>query len=139
MFERISTGVTSLTFKNRFNRHSTVNTKEILASGKYFFTILRRLFKHKNKNLFIHLSSKYVGYQLSANILRNCSSTYLLDKCINQFLSKINNLCNITNAKQKLGHVVSLPFYGVFMLKYRNSLRKIVFLYVCFVLHVYCL
>ena len=34
--------------------------------------------------------------------------------------------CNITNAKQKHGHVVSLPFYGAFMLKYRNSLRKIV-------------
>ena len=56
----------------------------------------------------------------------NCYPTYLLDKCINQFLSKINNSCNITNAKQKQGHVVSLPFYGVFMLKYCNSLRKIV-------------
>ena len=44
----------------------------------------------------------------------NCYPTYLLDKCINQFLSKINHLCNITNAKQKQGHVVSLPFYGVF-------------------------
>ena len=56
----------------------------------------------------------------------NCYPTYLLDKCINQFLSKINNSCNITNAKQKQGHVVSLSFYGVFMLKYRNSLSKIV-------------
>ena len=54
----------------------------------------------------------------------NCYT--LLDKCINQFLAKINNSCNITNAKQKQGHVVSLPFYGVFMLNYRNSLRKIV-------------
>ena len=56
----------------------------------------------------------------------NCYPTYLLDKCINQFLSKINNLCNITNARQKQGQVVSLPFYGVSMLKYRNSLRNIV-------------
>ena len=56
----------------------------------------------------------------------NCYPTNLLDKCINQFLLKINNSCNITNAKQKLGHVVSLPFYGVFMLKYRNNPRKIV-------------
>ena len=47
----------------------------------------------------------------------NCYLTYLLDKCINQFLSKIKNSCNITYAKQKQGHVVSLPFYGVFMLK----------------------
>ena len=28
--------------------------------------------------------------------------------------------------KQKQSHIVSLPFYGVFMLKYRYSLRKIV-------------
>ena len=56
----------------------------------------------------------------------NCYPTYLLDKCINQFLSKINNLCNKTYAKQKQGHVVSLPFYGIFMLKYRNSQCKIV-------------
>ena len=56
----------------------------------------------------------------------NCYSTHLLYKCINQFLSKINNSCNIKNAKQKQGHVVSLLLYGVFMLKYRNSLRKIV-------------
>ena len=56
----------------------------------------------------------------------NCYPTYLLDTCINQFLSKIKNSCKITNAKQKQGHVVSLPFYDVFMLKYCNSLRKIV-------------
>ena len=39
---------------------------------------------------------------------------------------KQSNLCSIINAKQKQGHVVSLPFYGVFMLKCRNSLRKLV-------------
>ena len=36
MFERILIGVTSFTLKNRFKQHGTVNTKETLASGKYF-------------------------------------------------------------------------------------------------------
>ena len=46
MFERISNGVTSLTLKNQFKRHGKANTKETLASGKYCFTILRRLLRY---------------------------------------------------------------------------------------------
>ena len=41
-------------------------------------------------------------------------------------MTEINYSCNKTYAKQKRGHVVSLPFYGVFMLKYRKNIRKIV-------------
>ena len=64
--------------------------------------------------------------KLRKMFLVHCYPTYLLDKCVNQFLSKINNSCNKTHAKQKQGHVVSLPFCGVFMFKYRKSLCKIV-------------
>ena len=60
----------------------------------------------------------------------NCYPTYLLDKCINQFLSKINNLCNITNARQKQGQVVSLPFYGVSMCDGRGEANFTYWLYI---------
>ena len=56
----------------------------------------------------------------------NCCPMYLFDNCINHFLSKINNLRNKTNFKQKQDHIVYIPLYGVFIIKYRNILRGIV-------------
>ena len=56
----------------------------------------------------------------------NCYPSQLLDNCINQFLSKTNYTCDKTNVKKKPDYFILLPFYGIFMLKYRNELRRII-------------
>ena len=64
--------------------------------------------------------------KLRKMFVANCYPSHLLDNCINQFLSKTNYACDKTNVKRKPDYFVSLPFYGIFMLKYRNELRRTV-------------
>ena len=64
--------------------------------------------------------------KLRKMFVANCYPSQLLDNCINQFLSKTNYTCDKTNVKKKPDYFILLPFYGIFMLKYRNELRRII-------------